>query len=150
MASYLVLTKVDANLAPPRSSQRPRGRLVLPIFIRQGWPQAMSHLSGFLRPVLSPRIASVACANDATQRPLKTVGFPRDGDQTWTKPRSSTRWPEGALAWAGMAGQAAPRFSALIALIASDLSNAPLRAKAANGVTGYDKATLLQTGPWRP
>jgi hypothetical protein len=29
---------------PPRSSQRPRGRVVLPIFIRQGWPQAMSHL----------------------------------------------------------------------------------------------------------
>ena len=45
MASYLALTKVDANLAPPRSSQRPTGRLVLPIFIRQGWPQAMSHLS---------------------------------------------------------------------------------------------------------
>jgi len=31
---------------PPRSSQRPRGRLVLPIFIPQGWPPAMSHLSG--------------------------------------------------------------------------------------------------------
>jgi hypothetical protein len=30
---------------PPRSGQRPRGRAVLPIFIRQGWPQAMSHLS---------------------------------------------------------------------------------------------------------
>jgi hypothetical protein len=30
---------------PPRSSQRPRGHGVLPIFIRQGWPQAMSHLS---------------------------------------------------------------------------------------------------------
>jgi hypothetical protein len=28
---------------PPWSSQRPRGRVVLPIFIRQGWPQAMSH-----------------------------------------------------------------------------------------------------------
>jgi hypothetical protein len=28
----------------PRSSQRPRGRLVLPIFIPQGWPPAMSHL----------------------------------------------------------------------------------------------------------
>jgi hypothetical protein len=30
---------------PPRSGQRPRGNGVLPIFIRQGWPQAMSHLS---------------------------------------------------------------------------------------------------------
>jgi transposase len=29
---------------PSRSSQRPRGRVVLPIFIRQGWPKAMSHL----------------------------------------------------------------------------------------------------------
>jgi hypothetical protein len=29
---------------PPRSSQRPRGRVVLPIFIRRGRPQAMSHL----------------------------------------------------------------------------------------------------------
>jgi hypothetical protein len=30
---------------PPRSSQRPRGRFVLPIFIRQGWPgTAMNHL----------------------------------------------------------------------------------------------------------
>jgi hypothetical protein len=28
----------------PRSSQRPRGNSVLPIFIPQGWPQAMSHL----------------------------------------------------------------------------------------------------------
>jgi hypothetical protein len=29
-------------------------------------------------------------------------------------------------------------------LIASHLSNAPLRANAANGVTGYDQATLLR------
>ena len=33
------------------------------------------------------------------------------------------------------------------ALIASHLSNAPLRANAANGVTGYDQATLLGSGP---
>jgi hypothetical protein len=45
MAHCLVLTTVDADLAPPRSSQRPRGNSVLPIFIRQGWPQGMSHLS---------------------------------------------------------------------------------------------------------
>src|ERR671935_2520743 len=32
---------------PPRSSQRPRGRVVLPIFIRRGWPApAMGGLSG--------------------------------------------------------------------------------------------------------
>ena len=36
------------------------------------------------------------------------------------------------------------------ALIASDLSNAPLRANAANRVTGYDQASLLGSGPWRP
>jgi hypothetical protein len=29
---------------PPRSSQWPRGNSVLPIFIPQGWPQAMNHL----------------------------------------------------------------------------------------------------------
>jgi hypothetical protein len=45
VANCLVLTKVDADPPSPRSSQRPRGRVVLPIFIRQGWPQAMSHLS---------------------------------------------------------------------------------------------------------
>jgi hypothetical protein len=38
----------------------------------------------------------------------------------------------------------------LAALIASDLSNAPLRANAANRVTGYDKASLLGSGPCRP
>jgi hypothetical protein len=32
-------------------------------------------------------------------------------------------------------------------LIASHLSNAPLRANAANGVTGYDQAALLGSGP---
>jgi hypothetical protein len=30
---------------PPRSSERPRGRVLLPIFIRHGWPTAMNHLS---------------------------------------------------------------------------------------------------------
>ena len=44
MANYLVLTKVDADLASSAEQSRPKGRLVLPIFIRQGWPQAMSHL----------------------------------------------------------------------------------------------------------
>jgi hypothetical protein len=50
----------------------------------------------------------------------------------------------------GMARQADPRFGALIALIASHLSNPLPRANAANGVTGYDEATLLGSGPWRP
>jgi hypothetical protein len=51
----------------PRSSQRPRGRLVLPIFIRQGWPQAMSHLSAITR---SPpcRPASSQLASDRQGR----------------------------------------------------------------------------------
>jgi hypothetical protein len=36
------------------------------------------------------------------------------------------------------------------ALIAFYLSNAPLRANAAKGVTGYDQATLIWSGPGRP
>ena len=44
MANCLVLTKVDADPAPFAEQSRPRGRLVLPIFIPQGWPPAMSHL----------------------------------------------------------------------------------------------------------
>jgi hypothetical protein len=44
VANYLVLTKVDADPALSAEQSRPKGRLVLPIFIRQGWPQAMSHL----------------------------------------------------------------------------------------------------------
>ena len=43
---------------------------------------------------------------------------------------------QGAHAWTGR-----PR---LCALIASQLSNAPLRPNAANGVTGYDQSTLLR------
>jgi hypothetical protein len=54
----------------PRSSQRPRGRLVLPIFIPQGWPPAMSHLSGFSTRACFPRIALATWANDV---PLGTV-----------------------------------------------------------------------------
>ena len=46
MANCLVLTKVDADLASSAEQSRSRGPVVLPIFIRQGWPQAMSHLSG--------------------------------------------------------------------------------------------------------
>ena len=65
-------------------------------------------------------------------------------DQTWTKPRPSTRHPEGfmpacfgrAPAWTGS--------SRLCALITSQLSNASLRPNAANSVTGYDQATLLK------
>jgi hypothetical protein len=43
VANYLVLTTVDADPALSAEQSRPKGRLVLPIFIRQGWPQAMSH-----------------------------------------------------------------------------------------------------------
>jgi hypothetical protein len=35
-ANCLVLTKVDADLAPSAEQSKPRGRLVLPIFIRRG------------------------------------------------------------------------------------------------------------------
>ena len=45
MANYLVLTKVDADLAPSAEQSTAQGRVVLRIFIRHGWPQAMSHLS---------------------------------------------------------------------------------------------------------
>ena len=34
----------DAGLAPSAEQSTPRGRVVLPIFIRQGRPKAMSHL----------------------------------------------------------------------------------------------------------
>src|SRR4029450_641294 len=48
----------------------------------------------------------------------------------------------GRHGWAGSSRFGVP--------IASHLSNAPLRANAANGVTGYDQATLLESGPCRP
>jgi hypothetical protein len=38
------LPRSTRTSSPPRNSQWPRRRLLLPIFIRQGWPQAMSHL----------------------------------------------------------------------------------------------------------
>jgi hypothetical protein len=38
--------KADADLASSAEQSTARGPVVLPIFIRQGWPQAMSHLSG--------------------------------------------------------------------------------------------------------
>jgi hypothetical protein len=45
VANYLVLTKVDADLAPSAEQSTAQGRVVLPIFIRHGWPQAINHLS---------------------------------------------------------------------------------------------------------
>jgi hypothetical protein len=44
--NYLVLTKVDADVAPSAEQSTAQGHGVLPIFIPQGWPQAMNHLSG--------------------------------------------------------------------------------------------------------
>ena len=38
------LPRSTRTSSPPRNSQWPRRRLLLPIFIRQGWPQAMSDL----------------------------------------------------------------------------------------------------------
>jgi hypothetical protein len=48
-----------------------------------------------------------------------------------------------ALASTGMAGQAPPMVGAVIA---SHLSNLLSRAKAANGVTGYDQPTVVPVG----
>jgi hypothetical protein len=39
-----VLTKVDADLAPSAEQSTAQGRFCAAVFIRQGWPQAMSHL----------------------------------------------------------------------------------------------------------
>jgi hypothetical protein len=54
-----VLTKVDADLAPSAEQWTARGRVVLPIFIRQGWPQAMSHLPVWQPPVECARLEVV-------------------------------------------------------------------------------------------
>src|SRR5215211_4138007 len=62
-----------------------------------------------------------------------------DGEGTG-RTRGHNHRPAGPTA----SGQADPRFGALIALIASQLSNRQPRANTANGVTGYDQATLLQ------
>ena len=50
MANYLVLTKVDADLALSAEQSTAQGNSVLPIFIPQGWPQAMSHLPSMVGP----------------------------------------------------------------------------------------------------
>jgi hypothetical protein len=49
-----------------------------------------------------------------------------------------------------MRRHAGARLTKVNALIAFYLSNAPLRANAAKGVTGYDQATLIWSGPGRP
>jgi hypothetical protein len=43
-ANYLVLTKVDADLASSAEQWTAQGPVVLPVFIRQGWLEAMIHL----------------------------------------------------------------------------------------------------------
>src|ERR671936_2770896 len=45
MANSLVLTKVDADLGPSAEQWKAQGPCCAAIFIRQGWPPAMSHLS---------------------------------------------------------------------------------------------------------
>ena len=47
-------------------------------------------------------------------------------------------------------GACLDRLTRFCALIASQLSNASLRPNAANGVTGYDQASLIESGPYRP
>ena len=121
MANYLVLTKVDANLAPSAEQSTAKGPPRAAHLHPSGVAAGHEPLIRVLRPGVSPRIASVTCANDATQRPLKTVGFPMGWGPNVDQATIINPRPEGALAWAGMAGQVAPRFSALIALIASEL-----------------------------
>jgi hypothetical protein len=85
VANYLVLTKVDADLALSAEQSTAQGNSVLPIFIPQGWPQAMSHLLGFC-PAPYPHDPTCNLHQDA---PLETVTdrwVPRHVDQTWTRP----------------------------------------------------------------
>jgi hypothetical protein len=60
VANYLVLTKVDADLALSAEQWTARGRVVLPIFIPQGWPPAMSHLPSMRGRFTTPRTTSRA------------------------------------------------------------------------------------------
>ena len=61
------------------------------------------------------------------------------------KPRPSTCRPEASLL-ACHAQVCRAWLTKVNALIAFYLSNAPLRANAAKGVTGYDQATLIRVG----
>jgi hypothetical protein len=65
------------------------------------------------------------------------------------KPRPSTCRPEASVLYA-MRRHAGAWRTKVNALIAFYLPNAPLRANAAKGVTGYDQATLIWSGPGRP
>jgi hypothetical protein len=100
VANYLVLTRSTRTSPPPRSSRRPRGRLRLPIFIPQGWPPAMSHLSGFCPGACFPRIAPATCATMYRWRPLRTARFRWRVDQMWTasRPRPAPPDREGSRA----------------------------------------------------
>jgi hypothetical protein len=61
VANCLVLTKVDADLAPSAEQWTAQGNSVLPIFIRHGWPQAISHLSAIEgSPLCNPAFSQVA------------------------------------------------------------------------------------------
>ena len=64
-----------------------------------------------------------------------TISLPADGGSN------------GGMLWHGRHGGGRSKVGAPIA---SHSSNAPLRANAANGVTGYDKSSLLRSGPCRP
>jgi hypothetical protein len=61
---------------PPRSGQRPRGRVVLLIFIPQGWPSAMSHLpwiggSAPCYPALSQLARHRGCRRNVLSREVR-------------------------------------------------------------------------------
>ena len=63
--------QVDADLASSAEQSRPRGPVVLPIFIRQGWPQAMIHLPlmrrGFTTPYSTSRSHTSAQVRSAAE-----------------------------------------------------------------------------------
>src|SRR5829696_5736262 len=81
VANYLVLTTVDADPALSAEQSRPKGRVVLPIFIRQGWPQAMSHLSVTHGPGGPPRRMKMGNMSGPLGRPLLRGGGERRVDR---------------------------------------------------------------------
>ena len=65
------LPRSTRTSSPPQNSQWPRRPLVLTIFIRQGWPQAMSHLPAVPSACPSQRLRAVTSG----QRRLVEVGL---------------------------------------------------------------------------
>jgi hypothetical protein len=140
------------GVRPQRGPSRQRSDLRERVVGLGGVEPPTSSLSGFCPRACFPRIAPGTCASDV---PLETAGDrwrPLGSDGLWTKcGPSHDHQPAGprvsmpACFWhARHAWTGRPRFGALIALIASHLSNRQPRANTPNGVTGYGRATLLR------